>query len=85
MANIYNTLVEALRSHWAAHGNAYPQRFELSEDTLKTLNDTRQTVISTMNYALSPGWESDFLGVPIAVAASNCLVDKDGNPVPLAC
>lgn len=85
MANIYDAMVSALREHWKAHDNAYPQRFELSQAEFTTLNETRKTVISTMNYGFRPGWEHDFLGVPVAVVdAGNCLVDKDGNRVPLA-
>jgi len=85
MANIYDAMVAALRDHWNAHDKAYPQRFELSQDAFTALNETRKTVITTMNFAFRPGWETDFLGVPVAVAdGGNCLVDKDGNQVPLA-
>ncbi|WP_313571049.1 hypothetical protein [Comamonas terrigena] len=85
MANIYDAMVAALRDHWKAHSNAYPQRFELTQDAFNTLNETRKTVITTMNYAFRPGWENDFLGVPVSVAdGGNCMVDKDGNQVPLA-
>ena len=85
MTNIYDAMVAALRDHWKAHGNAYPQRFELSQDAFSTLNETRKTVISTMNFGFRPGWETYFLGVHVAVVdAGNCLVDKDGNRVPLA-
>jgi len=27
MANIYDSMVSALREHWKANDNAYPQRF----------------------------------------------------------
>ena len=85
MANIYDAMVTALRDHWKAYENAYPQCFELSWDAFNTLNETRKTVVSTMNYGFRPGWEHDFLGVPVSVVdAGNCLVDKDGNRVPLA-
>lgn len=85
MTNIYDAMVAALREHWKAHDNAYPQRFELSQDAFSTLNETRKTVITTMNYTLRPGWENGFQGVPVAVGdGGNCMVDKDGNRLPLA-
>lgn len=85
MPNIYDAMVAALRDHWKTHDNAYPQRFELSQDAFNTLNETRKTVITTMNYTLRPGWENDFQGVSVVVAdGGSCMVDKDGNRVPLA-
>lgn len=85
MANIYDAMVAALRDHWKAHDNAYPQRFELAQGAFNALNETRKTVITTMNFTFRPGWENDFLGVPVAVSgAGSCMVDKDGNRVPLA-
>lgn len=85
MTNIYDAMVAALRDHWKAHDNAYPQRFELTQDAFNALNETRKTVIATMNFTFRPGWENDFLGVPVAVSgAGSCMVDKDGNQVPLA-
>lgn len=84
MANIYDSMVSLLREHWKAHSNAYPQRFELSANSFKALNEGRELVITNMNYKLRPGWESDFQGVPVVVAeGGNCMVDKDGVRVPL--
>ena len=84
MSNIYDAMVAALRDHWKAHNTAYPQRFELTQDAFNALNETRKTVITTMNYTLRPGWENDFQGVAVAVAdVGNFMVDKDGNRLPL--
>lgn len=85
MANIYNTMIEALREHWKAHEGAYPQAFELSEELHRLLNETRKTVVTTMNYKFRPGWEGDFLGVKVVVTGGpSCMVDKAGSRVPLA-
>jgi hypothetical protein len=55
MSALYNHMVAALREHWTAHSQQYPQRFELTDAALRELNDTRKLVNDTMNYVLRPG------------------------------
>lgn len=84
MSALYNHMVAALRAHWTAHSQQYPQRFELTDAALRELNDTRKLVNDTMNYVLRPGWEAVFLGVPVqGGAAVNALVAADGSLHPL--
>ncbi|MEG3000750.1 MAG: hypothetical protein RR855_09390 [Comamonas sp.] len=85
MSALYNHMVAALREHWTAHSQQYPQRFELTDAALRELNDTRQLVNGTMNYVLRPGWEAVFHGVPLqGGCAVNALVAADGSHQPLA-
>lgn len=84
MVNIYDLMLQALRGHWGAHGNAYPQRFELQAASLESLNALRLTVIQTMNYKELPGWRETFMGVAIAPSADvDCMVNAAGERVPL--
>lgn len=85
MSSIYLNMVGALRSHWSAHDQQYPQRFELTDVALREFIDTRKLVNDTMNYVLTPGWESVFLGVPIqGGSAVNAMVAADGTVHALA-
>lgn len=84
MSALYNHMVNALREHWTAHGQQYPQRFELTEAALRELNDTRKLVNDTMNYVLRPGWDTVFHGVPLHTGAMvNTMVAADGAVHPL--
>lgn len=87
MENIYDSMVSALRDHWKANANAYPQRFELTQATLDGLVSDRRLVNETMNFPLNQkvGYEKEFLGVPIQVSADgNVLVALNGERVPLS-
>ena len=84
MANIYDSMVSALREHWKANDNAYPQRFELTQVTLDSLAATRKLVNDTMNFKKGDGWEQEFLGVPLVLSTEgDAMIDKDGTRVPL--
>jgi hypothetical protein len=84
MANIYDSMVSALREHWKANDNAYPQRFELTQVTLDALVAARKLVNETMNFKKYPGWEQEFLGVPVVLSTEgDAMIDKDGTRVPL--
>ena len=84
MSALYNHMVNALRGHWTAHGQQYPQRFELTDAAFRELNDSRKLVNDTMNYVLRPGWDAVFHGVPLqAGCAVNTLVAADGSVHPL--
>lgn len=83
MANLYDSMTQALRTHWKANDNAYPQKFVLTEPALKTLNDLRTLVNTTMANKFRQGWETDFLGVKIEIGNTNHMVGADGSTVPL--
>ena len=85
MANIYDSMVSALREHWKANDNAYPQRFELTQVTLDALVETRRIVNDTMNFKKGAGWEGEFLGVPVVLSTEgDAMIAKDGARVPLS-
>ena len=85
MSNIYDSMVSALREHWKANDNAYPQRFELTPVTLDSLAATRKLVTDTMNFKKGDGWEQEFLGVPLVLSPEgDAMIDKDGTRVPLS-
>lgn len=83
MANLYDSMTQALRTHWKENDNAYPQKYVLTEASLKTLNDLRTLVNSTMGNKERPGWQTEFLGVKIETGDSDHMVSADGSPVPL--
>jgi len=84
MSALYNHMVAALRAHWKAHQNVYPQRIELTDAALHELNAMRKLVNESMAFELRPGWESVFHGVPLQGGRPvNALVAADGALVPL--
>jgi hypothetical protein len=86
MENIYDSMISAVREHWKANNNAYPQRFELTQSTLDGLLADRRLVNETMNYPLNlkNGYEKEFLGVPVTVSSEgNALIALDGTRVSL--
>lgn len=84
MTNIYDSMTSALREHWKAHENAYPERFELTQSTLNELVAKRELVNTSMNFKMSTAAAKEFLGVPIQVSAEgNVMVAADGTRVPL--
>lgn len=86
MSSLYDTMICALREHWKANANAYPQRFELTQTTLDGLVSDRRLVNETMNFPLNQkiGYDKEFMGVPVAVSADgNVLVALNGERVPL--
>ena len=84
MANLYESMTGALREHWKAHNNAYPQRFELTASAHAALVENRELVVKSMNYSNRSALGEDFLGVPIVVSdAGNVMVAVDGSVVPL--
>ncbi len=88
MENIYDSMIDALREHWKANNNAYPQRFELTQSTLDGLLTDRRLVNETMNYPLNlkNGYEKEFLGVPVQMSPEgNALIALNGSRVPLNC
>lgn len=84
MAKIYTSMTKALRDHWSASSNTYPQKFVLTEPTWIALNQLRQLVNDTMANKVRPGWEHEFLGVPVEVSPDgNLMLASDGSTVAL--
>lgn len=82
--NLYDSMLGALREHWKANDNAYPQCFELTKMALEDLNTTRQTVKTSIGLKALAGDDFKmFHGVKLAVGDSNALIAKDGTRVPL--
>ncbi|WP_286999687.1 MULTISPECIES: hypothetical protein [Comamonas] len=85
MSSLYESMTGALREHWKAHNNAYPQRFELTASAHAALVENRELVVTTMNYSNRSALGEDFLGVPIVVSdAGNVMVAADGARVSLS-
>ena len=84
MANLYDSLVAALRAHWTAHGNTYPQHIELTAGDLQALNEERKLINDTMNFRQMPGWEQVFHGAQLQVGEVNCLVLASGERLPVS-
>lgn len=85
MSQIYESMTSALREHWKANSNAYPQRFELTQVAYDALIADRTLVNTTMNFVenLQAGLHGEFLGVPLVVADVNVMVAANGDRVPL--
>ena len=83
MPNLYEALIAILREHWKNHDNAYPQRIELSSGDMQNLMDARKLVIETMNFTQTLGWERSFHGVPVQQADVSCVVDINGQRIPV--
>ena len=83
MPNLYEALIAMVRDHWKSHDNAYPQRIELNASDMQALLDERQLVNESMNFPLQPGWEHIFLGTPVQRADVSCVVDVNGQRLPI--
>ena len=83
MPNLYEALIAILREHWKNHDNAYPQRIELRSGDMQNLMDARKLVIETMNFTQTLGWERSFHGVPLQQADVTCVVDMNGQRIPV--
>ena len=83
MPNLYEALIAMVRDHWKTHDNAYPQRIELSASDMQALLDERKLVNETMNFQLQPGWEQTFHGTPVQLADVSCMVDVNGQRLPV--
>ena len=82
--NLYEALIAIVREHWKTHNNVYPQRIELSPSDMKDLLDARLMVNETMNFQLTPGWEQSFHGTPVQLADVSCVVDDNGQRLPVS-
>lgn len=85
MAHIYDKLLTAVKAHWKAHDNAYPQAFILSPADNAVLRDARASI----NKAVTGKDLADhttFMDVKIEVrdGSPGEVVDKHGVSHPLA-
>lgn len=83
MSNIYETLVIAVRDHWKAHGNQYPQKIVLSTRQHRDLLELRKTGRIALGSDDTP--ETDrFMGALLEVddAGDGCIVGEDGSRTP---
>ncbi|UBB18320.1 hypothetical protein [Comamonas odontotermitis] len=81
---LYDSMLGALREHWKANGNAYPQCFELTKIALDDLNAGRTLIRKSVGLKPLEGNDfNEFHGVKLVVGESNALVAKDGTRVPL--
>jgi len=84
MSNIYETLVTAIREHWKAHGQQYPQKILLTSRQHRELLDQRRTGRIALGSGGEP--ESDrFLGAQLEVddTTQGAVVAADGSRSPL--
>lgn len=81
--NLYDSMIGALREHWKANDNAYPQCFELTQASFDGLIALRRIVIEGLGSKELPGGKDKFLGVKIVIGSSNALIAKDGARVEL--
>lgn len=84
MAHIYEQLVTALKAHWKAHNNAYPQTFILSSADHATLKDARASISKAVTgEALDD--HRKFMGVKLEVNDSSpgVVIAVDGTEIPL--
>lgn len=84
MAHIYDQLLTAVKAHWKAHENAYPQKFILSPADNAVLRDARESINKAVT-GKELADHSKFMDVKIEVREGSPgeVVDKDGVSHPL--
>lgn len=82
--NLYDSMISALREHWKANENSYPQCFELTEIALDDFRSYRAMLKKSIGLRPLAGKDfNEFLGVKLVVGESNAMIAKDGLRVPL--
>lgn len=86
MAQIYEQLVQALRTHWQAHSNAYPQKFILSPEARAGLDADRRSIRDAVVGKNGKPVDTKFMGVPIEEQAGSRgeMVGADGTVTPVS-
>ncbi|KQO38106.1 hypothetical protein ASF19_20240 [Acidovorax sp. Leaf84] len=84
MAHIYEQLVTALKAHWKAHNNAYPQKFILSSADNATLKHARASISKAVT-GQAMDEHTTFMGVKLEVndASPGVVIAVDGAETPL--
>ncbi|QNP48684.1 hypothetical protein [Diaphorobacter aerolatus] len=85
MSDIYMTVVHALRAHWKAHDDAYPQKIVLSPAQADRLLELQTVGMVAFPDARTTPRRDRFMGASIEVdaASSGVLVAMDGTEIPL--
>ena len=87
MAPIYEQLVQALRTHWQTHSNAYPQKFILSPDARIALDAARKSIRdAVVGSKKGDAVDEKFMGVPIEEqhGSPGEMVAIDGTVTPVS-
>jgi hypothetical protein len=85
MAHIYDHLLAALKAHWKAHNNAYPQKFILSPADNEVLKDARGSINKAVT-GKDFSTHATFMDVKIEVrdGSPGIVVAVDGTETPLS-
>lgn len=86
MSSIHQRITNAVRAHWQANANAYPQKIVLSPAQNTELREAQRLAgIGQGKPADAPLGAGKFLGVVVEVeeGAAGVLVTHDGKHVPL--
>lgn len=85
MAHIYDHLLAALKAHWKAHNNAYPQKFILSPADNEVLKDARGSINKAVT-GKDFSAHTTFMDVKIEARDSSpgIVVAVDGTETPLS-
>lgn len=75
----HHVLAQAIRAHWAAHQNAYPQRIILTH----AQHDDLIRLVTIGRAGEAPADSDTFQGCKIERGNSAVLVSADGTEVPL--
>ncbi|QIL79477.1 hypothetical protein G7047_05835 [Diaphorobacter sp. HDW4A] len=86
MSDIYMNVVHALRAHWQAHGDAYPQKIVLSPAQADRLLALQQVGMVAFPDARITPRRDRFMGARIEIdaASSGVLIAIDGTETPIA-
>lgn len=84
MTHIHTALSEALRKHWKAHNNAYPQKLVISPAQHAQLEHVRLTIRATAA-TTSPHEPLKFLGAKLEIdeTSTGVMMCVDGSIEPL--
>lgn len=85
MSDIYMNVVNALRAHWQAHGNAYPQKIVLTPSQADRLLELQRIGMVPFPDARTTPRADRFMGANIEVdaATTGVIVAVDGTVAPV--
>ncbi|MBF5004744.1 hypothetical protein [Diaphorobacter caeni] len=85
MSDIYMNVVHALRAHWQAHGDAYPQKIVLTPAQADRLLELQKVGMVPFPDARQTPSRDRFMGATIEVDATTTgvLIAIDGTQTPI--
>jgi hypothetical protein len=85
MSEIYMNVVNALRAHWKAHDDAYPQKLVLTPSQADQLLELQKIGMVPFPDARSTPRIDRFMGTAIEIdpATTGIIVAADGTPSPI--